>query len=525
MDWNGRRYLPPIFIAVTLAVGIVIGTLISRGVGAARASGPASDAALLSPPSPVELSNSFAKVASDLEPAVVNISTESTIHINHRRPHGPDDGQGNDFFDRLFQLGPPDRLPPEVRTQSLGSGIILDKNGYILTNYHVIVQEYEDKPVDRIRVEIFGDDRSSKGYEAKIVGKDRDTDLAVVKINPGRALPFATLGDSDAVRVGDWVLAIGSPFGLYSTVTAGIISAKGRDIEGGPESQFKRFLQTDAAINPGNSGGPLVNLGGQVIGVNTAIATRRGTYDGVDFAIPSNAARKVYNSLVSTGMVRRGAIGVKFMSGKNPVKLRMFGADHGVVIDSVEPLSPAERAGLERGDVITAVNGKPVEGGDELVGAVSETPIGQKLQFTILRDGQQLKKEIEVGDRAQIAREMIGAPAAETPQSAEAAPTKGVLGVTVRNLSKDQASELVTQLHLPTPQGVLVTEVDAAGFASDLGVQPGDVILGLNRKTLSTTDDFTRLQSLLKSGSDVLLLVARHSERTYITVYLADRLP
>jgi serine protease Do len=525
MDWNGRRYLPPIFIAVTLAAGIVIGTLISHGVGAARAFGGASDATLLAPPSPVELSNSFAKVAGDLEPAVVNISTESTIHINRRRPHVPDDGHGNDFFDRLFQLGPPDSLPPDVKTQSLGSGIILDKNGTILTNYHVIVEEYEDKPVDKIRVEVYGDDQSTKGYEGTVVGKDRDTDLAVIKINTGRPLPYATLGDSDAMRVGDWVLAIGSPFGLYSTVTAGIISAKGRDIGGGPEDQFKRFLQTDAAINPGNSGGPLANLGGQVIGINTAIATRRGTYDGVDFAIPSNTARKVYNSLISSGVVRRGAIGVKFMGGNNPVKLRMFGTDHGVVIDSVERSSPAERAGLERGDVITAVNGKPVKGGDDLVAVVSDTPIGEKIQLTLLRDGDQLKKEVEVADRAQIAREMAGAPAPEKPQSAGAAPTKGVLGVTVRDLTKDQASDLVTQLHLPASQGVLISDVEEGGFASDLGVQPGDIILSFNRKTLSSTDDFARLQSQLKSGSDVLLLIARHSERTYFTVYLADRLP
>jgi serine protease Do len=527
MNWNGRRYLPPILIALTLGLGIVIGTLVAHGVGAAKASGGATDALLLPAPSPVELSNSFAKVADALEPAVVNISTQSTIHINRRRSSGRDNGQLGDFFDRFFQFGPPEGLPPDVRTQSLGSGIILDKAGYILTNYHVIVQEYDDRPVDRMRVEVYGDDQKPKGYEGRIVGKDRDTDLAVIKIDAGRPLPFAPLGDSDSVRVGDWVLAIGSPFGLYSTVTAGIISAKGRNIEDGPEGQFKHFLQTDAAINPGNSGGPLVNLGGQVIGINTAIATRRGTYDGVDFAIPSNTARKVYNSIISSGMVRRGAIGVTFdrRNENNPVILHMFGADHGVVIDNVESGSPAERAGLQRGDVITSVEGKPVRSGDDLVGMVSDAPIGRKLSVEALRDGKALKTEIEVGDRSQIVRVIPGAPETGKPEEAEAPPAGGVLGASVHNLTKDQSQELMTQLHLPSPQGVIVTEVEGGGFASDLGVQPGDVILGINRKAVANTDDFTRLQSQFKSGSDVLLLIARRSQRAFITLYLADRLP
>jgi serine protease Do len=527
MNWNGRRYLPPMLIALTLGLGIVIGSLISRGGGAAKASGAPADALLLPAPSLVELSNSFSKVADALKPTVVNISTESTIHFSRRRTPSRDNGQLGDFFDRFFQFTPPGSVPPDVRTQSLGSGIILDKAGYILTNYHVIVQDYDDQPVDRIRVEVYGDDQNPKGYEGHVVGKDRDTDLAVVKIDTGRPLPFAPLGDSDSVRVGDWVLAIGSPFGLYSTVTAGIISAKGRDIEDGPEGQFKHFLQTDAAINPGNSGGPLVNLGGQVIGINTAIATRRGTYDGVDFAIPSNTARKVYNSIISSGKVRRGAIGVTFdrRNENNPVILRMFGADHGVVIDNVEAASPAERAGLRRGDVITSVEGKPVRSGDDLVGMVSDAPIGQKLRLEVLRDGKALKTEVEVGDRSQIVQVMTGAPATGKPEGAETPPAGGILGASVHNLTEDQSHELMTQLHLPSPQGVIVTEVEGRGFASDLGVQPGDVILGVNRKTVANTDDFTRLQSQLKSGSDVMLLIARRSQRTFITVYLADRLP
>ena len=202
----------------------------------------------------------------------------------------------------------------------------------------MVTQSGEDKPVDRINVFLHGDD--STKFKAKIVGVDKWTDLAIIKIDADKPLTAAPFGDSDAMRVGDWVLAIGSPFGLDSTVTAGIVSAKGRDIEGGTQGQFKRFIQTDAAINPGNSGGPLVNLAGQVIGINTAIATQRGGYDGVGFAIPSNTARKVYNALITSGSVRRGAIGVQFYSQNNPALLRSFGTDHGIVINSVEAGSP-----------------------------------------------------------------------------------------------------------------------------------------------------------------------------------------
>jgi serine protease Do len=275
MSTNGRRYLPAVIVALTLALGILIGTIISHRVRAARVGGPAPDAALLPAPSPAELSNSFATIAEAIEPAVVNINTESTVRITRRRFQVPDDTPFGDFFDRFFQFGPEGPVGEFPQT-SLGSGVILDKGGYIITNYHVIMRSGEDKPVDRIRVQLHGDENNPKGYEAKIIGSDKWTDLAVIKIEAGRPLPTTQFGDSDAMRVGDWVLAIGSPFGLDSTVTAGIVSAKGRDIEGGPEGQFKRFLQTDAAINPGNSGGPLVNMAGQVIGINTAIATRRG---------------------------------------------------------------------------------------------------------------------------------------------------------------------------------------------------------------------------------------------------------
>jgi serine protease Do len=519
---NGRRVLPALVIAVTLGIGILIGTVVSRGVRAARPFAGAPDAKALPAPSPVQLSNSFAQIAEDMEPAVVNINTESTVRTTRRRFQIPDDSPFNDFFDRFFQFGP-DGPQGEFPQRNLGSGVVLDRNGYIMTNYHVITQSGEEKPVDRITVYLHGDDVTK--YKAKIIGSDKWTDLAVLKIEVSKPLVPAVFGDSDSMRVGDWVLAIGSPFGLDSTVTAGIISAKGRDIEGGTQGQFKRFIQTDAAINPGNSGGPLVNLAGQVIGINTAIATRRGSYDGVGFAIPSNTARKVYNSLISTGSVRRGAIGVQFYSQNNPALLRSFGADHGIVINRIEDGSPAERAGLKRGDVIVAVEGKPIRSGDELVAIVSESDVGRKLNVEYLRDGKRGTAQVEVGDRSKIIGEARGG-AEEEGGEGSGEEGGGILGVTVKNLSRDQAQDLADQLHLEGRQGVLVTDVQAGSFASDLGVQHGDVILSINKHTVASLEDFNRLQSQLKSGNDVVLLIARRSgPRTFTTLFLADRLP
>ena len=522
MSKTGKRILPALVVAITLGIGIIIGTLLSRGVRAAKTVTVAADAVPLSAPSPAQLSDSFAQIADRIEPSVVNINTESTVHVTSRRFHAPENSPFNDFFDRFFG-GQDSPFGRDIPRQSLGSGVILDKNGYILTNYHVIMQSGEDKPVDRINVFLHGDDVTK--YKAKVVGSDKWTDLAVIKIDAGKPLAAAQLGDSDTMRVGDWVLAVGSPFGLDSTVTAGIVSAKGRDIEGGTQGQFKRFIQTDAAINPGNSGGPLVNMAGQVVGINTAIATRRGGYDGVGFAIPSSTARKVYNALISNGMVRRGAIGVQFQGQVNPALLRAFGTDHGIVIDSVQPDSPAERAGLRRGDVILSVDGQSIRNGDELVSIVSETEVGKKLKLEYLRDGKRTTTDVVVEDRNKIVGENRNADEQEGGGESEGQEV-GALGVNVKNLTPDQAKELSAQLHLEKPQGILVTDIEVGGFASDLLLQRGDIILSVNRQPVSSVDDFNRIQSQLKSGSDVVLLIARRSgPRSFTTLFLADRLP
>ena len=302
-----HRWVYSFSIAATLALGILIGTVVSYGVKGKEGQKSA-DATPLTVPSPKQLSNAFSQIAKQLGPSVVNINTESTIKSPHRRrgeqnPDDEDGGGGNggmdDFFNRFFggQGGQGDGA---IRERSLGSGVIVDPKGYIVTNRHVI------EKADRIRVRL-QDDPPGVQHDAKVIGEDQETDLAVIKIDMDHAVPLAKMGNSDSMQVGDWVLAIGSPFGQVGTVTAGIVSAKGRDIV--PGRQFQTFIQTDAAINPGNSGGPLVNMDGEVIGINTAILSETNAYAGVGFSLPSNTVVQVYNQLIGPEhRVSRGSI-------------------------------------------------------------------------------------------------------------------------------------------------------------------------------------------------------------------------
>src|SRR2546425_446535 len=394
-NWARRRkILAAVFVAFTLAVGILIGSVVSGRVSAMKSIGfSGTTATALAVPDPIPTSSSFAGIVNRVEPAVVNIATTQVMERKPRakkrrsQPYDQEDPM-QDFFDRFFD-GRPDGPPQAER--SLGSGVIVDKRGYILTNNHVVEQ------ATKIQVQLNGD---TTRYTAKLVGVDEDTDLAVIKIDASKELPIAKLGNSDGVQVGDWVLAIGSPFGLQATVTAGIISAKDRGGLG-LAKQFQRFLQTDAAINPGNSGGPLVDLAGEVIGINTAIITGSRGYEGVGFALPSTTAISVYNQIVQQGRVTRGSIGVSFTEerGTNPITLKELGAQNGVVIEGVEPGSPAEKAGLKAGDVITTVNGKPVKTGNDLVNPIAQAPIGSKLRLGYVRDRTQKETAATGEDR------------------------------------------------------------------------------------------------------------------------------
>src|SRR6202171_6564226 len=374
---KARRWVYTFSILATLSLGILIGTVVSYGVKGKEGQ-KVSDATPLVVPAPQQLSNAFSQIAKQLEPSVVNINTESTIKNLGRRRRGQvpgdEDGGGGmeDFFNRFFggQGGPSIDSGP-VRGRSLGSGVIVDSKGYILTNRHVI-----DK-ADRIRVR-FQDDPPNVQHDPKVIGSDPETNLAVIKVEPDRGLPAAKLGNSDSMQVGDWVLAVGSPFGLSETVTAGIVSAKGRNIV--PGRQFQTFIQTDAAINPGNSGGPLVNMAGEVIGINTAIYTETSSYAGVGFAMPSNTIAQVYNQLISPDhRVTRGSIGVQFSGQPSQAVSRVYG--EGVAISDVVAGSPAEQAGLKVGDTIIAVDGKKVANGDELVAEIASRKPGSKTKL------------------------------------------------------------------------------------------------------------------------------------------------
>jgi len=509
-NWARRRkILATVFVALTLMVGIMIGSVVSGRVSAMKTLGfGGTTATALAVPDPIPASSSFASIVNRVEPAVVNIATTQVMERRQAKkrrtvPNDQDDPM-QDFFDRFFdgrQDGPPQA------ERSLGSGVIVDKAGFILTNNHVVEQ------ATKIQVQLNGD---TTRYTAKVVGIDEDTDLAVIKIDAHKDLPIAKLGNSDGVQVGDWVLAIGSPFGLQATVTAGIISAKDR---GGIGHQFQRFLQTDAAINPGNSGGPLVDLAGQVIGINTAIITGSRGYEGVGFALPSSTAISVYDQIVKQGRVTRGSIGVSFQEepSTNPITLKSLGAPYGLVIEGVEPGSPAEKAGLKGGDVITSVNGQPVKTGNDLVNPIAKAAIGSKVKLTYIRDRAQKETMATVEDRTRVFPNTAGRMG---DQPGEAAPAE--FGLHVEELTPARGQ----RVGMEGQKGAIVTEIDPATFADDLGFTRGDVITEINRVAVSSVGDYRKAVSALKPGEDVVFKVLRRQDSDRVlTLYLSGKVP
>lgn len=511
-----RRAAAGFVVSLALLAGILIGTLVTTSVEADR-SPAARDASLLRVPEPVPLPSQFTELVQKIEPAVVYITTDYRVPASQagagegERQPAPDD---LDLFRRFFG----DELPRQFRQQASGSGFIVDPKGYIITNYHVI----ED--ADRIKVKLVDDQTE---HEAELVGFDVETDLAVIKIDAGRPLKAAEIGNSDAVRVGDWVVAIGSPFGLEASVTAGIVSAKGRDIIGA--QQFQRFIQTDAAINPGNSGGPLLNIRGQVIGVNTMIATRTGGYQGIGFALPINTAVKVYNMIIQHGRVQRGSIGIRFGRQDNPDLLRAFGVDHGVVVSGVEPDGPAARAGLKPEDVILAIDGIPVKNGDDLVARVAETEIGKRITLTVDRAGRKLEFPVVVQDRAKVFANdprFAFAPKPEPRRRQDS--EKARFGMYVRNITEREREEL----QLEDAQGVLVTRVEFGSLADDMGLRERDLIVSINRQPVKSVEDVQRFQAALRPGDAVAFRVLRPFPRPgrargirWESVLVAGRIP
>lgn len=438
---------------------------------------------------------SVADVAQKAMPAVVNISTTQKVE-RRRAPFpfpmpGPSPFGERDPFEEFFRRFFGDRPPFGGPLRSLGSGFIISEDGYIVTNHHVIGEA--DKITVRLSLP------REEEYQATIVGTDEKTDLALIKIDAKHPLPTLPLGDSAELRVGDWVIAIGNPFGLEQTVTIGIVSAKGRVIGAGP---YDDFIQTDASINPGNSGGPLLNLRGEVVGVNTAIFSRGGGNIGIGFAIPIDLAKTVVAQLRETGTVTRAWLGV-MIQAVTPELARSFGLEEtrGALVAEVTPGSPADQAGLQRGDIIVGFNGTAVRDSRELPALVAQAPVGSQAKVTVLREGKERTFTVTLGELKD--------------QEAKAGSGESQWGMTVADLSP----ELARRFQLERDQkGVVVTDVEPGSPADLGGLRPGDVIEEVNRRPVSSVKEFTAAVAAAKDRETLLLLVRRGSTTSFFAL-------
>ncbi len=531
-NFHRAKLLSFLMLLFTLAIGIVIGTVINTGVKADRQNtvAGAHDATPLTIPQEVPVANEFTKLTKRVEPSVVYIESDYLPKPGQKqvKPHDDSEDENgeqpapkghdpSDMFKRFFG----NDQPRSFRTEGSGTGFVVDKKGYIITNFHVV------ENADRIKVRLAGDDVDYRGH---VVGFDKETDVAVLKIDPRQPLVPVEIGNSDAVQVGDWVIAIGSPFGLQATVTAGIVSAQrtSRDLPGA--TNFQNFLQTDAAINPGNSGGPLLNIRGEVIGVNTMIATRSGSYEGIGFALPSNQAVKVYNDIIREGRVVRGSLGIMWLKNENQADtLQALGLDHGVMIDTVKPDGPAGKTGLKPDDIILAMNKVPVKDGEELVTKVAEMPIGSNAVLTIDRNGKRMDFTVPVADRSVIWKgqpELAENPPEAGPPARSKSLTPAKFGITIMRLTEKERADL----QIPDRSGVKVVSVDPGSFADDINMTEGDVILSINRQPVSSPDDVIKAQSGIKAGQPVAMHIVRNRINGQRTdnpqrIYLSGRLP
>jgi serine protease Do len=520
-----RRLASMFILLATLSAGIVAGSYVAHGVRGQEKQNDSADATPLKVVNSPVQPNEFVKIAKTVGPAVVNINTQTLPKQSgnrnpHRNPHarpnpqnpddedqngGGDDGQGNfqDFFNRFFGQQGPDGGDEDGQgpgggggiRESLGSGFIVDAKGYIITNNHVV-----DK-ADKIYVKLATDpDNQDFGRPARVIGVDKATDLAVIKIESSTPLPTVKLGNSDTSSVGDWVEAIGSPFTLSQTVTAGIISAKNRTIEPGVAGQFQHFIQTDAAINPGNSGGPLLNMNGEVIGVNTAIFTQSAGYQGIGFAMPSNTVADIYNDLISPGhKVVRGSIGIQFRQGLSGAVNRVYGFKNGVLVQQVQPNGPADKAGLKAGDIITTLDGRSIKDGDDLVNEIASRRPGSTIRLGFMREGKQQDATVTIGDRDKVFADLGQQQNNVTPDNG-GQPGEAKLGIVVH----DASPQITAKIH---QQGVAIASVRSGSFGDLYGLEPGLVIVRVNKQPTSNKDQFDAAVTKLKSGDDVVLEV------------------
>jgi serine protease Do len=488
-----------------LLVGVGVGAMLTRTSVFAGEEQPATSTAAIAR-APEALSASFAEIARRVEPAVVNIDTVSAAPAAVADKDGDDDddsgveGGDNPLLDMLRRHA---RRP----SRGVGSGFIVDTKGVILTNYHVV------ENMTGIMVKL----QTGEQLRGTVVGMDEETDIAVIKVNAGHDLPAVNFGNSDEMQVGDWVLAIGSPFGLEQTVTAGIISTKERQTD--PGASFRRFIQTDAAINRGNSGGPLVNMRGEVIGINSQIATSTGDYNGIGFALPTNIASSVYKQLMTTGKVRRGYLGV-FLDSVKPEFARVYNlpkASGAIIKDVADAKGPAATAGIQTNDVVVEFNGQPVENAQDLINKVASTPVGTSVPVIYLRENadklERHSTSVTVGERppprreAGVEPEREGSPKLVKPKADDEEALKAdrpTLGLKLSELTP----QIATERSLKGVRGLFVQDVDQAGIAFDAGVQKFMVIQRINRQSVSTIEDFERVINALKAGDPIVLHVS-----------------
>lgn len=445
-----------------------------------------------------QLSNAFSGVAQQVNPSVVTVFTETTIKAQQfgiqQFPFKQFFGN-DDFFKRFYQQPAPQG---DMKQMGLGSGVIISADGIILTNNHVV------DDADNIKVRLM----DGREFEAKVKGKDSQTDLAVITIESENLKPIK-IGNSDNVRVGEFVLAIGSPLNpqLEHTVTSGIISAKGRSGVG--LSQYEDFIQTDAAINPGNSGGPLVNLKGELIGINSAIATRNGGFMGIGFAIPVNLANKVMQDIVETGKVTRGWLGV-YIQNISPelVKALNLTTSKGVIVSKVQPDSPAEKAGLKEEDVIVELNGKPVDNTISLSTWVAGQSPGDEVALKIIRDEDEMSIKVELGELD-----------TKVQQLAQGESNYEKIGIQVAQITSELANKYRLQ---GIEKGVVITGVERNSIAARSGLREGDAILKLDRKEIETLDDLDNIMVKIDKGDNILIYLRRGSANLFMAFTMPD---
>ncbi len=431
----------------------------------------------------------FVSLAKKLKPSVVNISTAKTVKPQQQFQHQFNNRFGNDPFQDFFNHYFDNSNPHPFKQRSLGSGFIID-GGYILTNNHVV------DGADEITVKL----ADNREYKAQVKGVDKRLDLALLKIDAKESLPTARLGDSDAIQVGEWVMAIGNPFGLSETVTAGIVSAKGRVIGSGP---YDDYIQTDASINPGNSGGPLFNTHGEVVGINTAIIAGG---QGIGFAIPINLAKSILPQLKENGKVTRGWLGVSIQQVTAELA-KSFGLknEKGALVSGILPESPAMKAGLKAGDVILEFDGKKIEDASELSRIVAATVVGKKVTVVLLRDGKEKKVPVVI--------ERLKDGSGES-QREETTPDK--LGMSVKEINKD----LANQFQLKETSGVMVTAVTPGGLAQEAGITEGDVIKEIDGSKIATLKDYEKAAAAHKKGQIIRFLLKRGDNSLYVAATL-----